>query len=61
MGEGRVSSDQCVEAASDAISVFFSAEQAEQREVNYIFPATELFSLMGIEYLNSFLTLTTIL
>ena len=36
---------QCVEVASDALSVFFSAEQAEQWEVVYIFPATELFSL----------------
>ena len=36
---------QCVEVASVAISVFFSGEQAEQWEVGYIFPATELLSL----------------
>ena len=35
---------QCVEVASIAISVFFSAEQVEQWEVGYIFPATELLS-----------------
>ena len=36
---------QCVEVASVAISIFFSGEQAEQWEVGYIFPATELLSL----------------
>ena len=34
----------CVEVASVALSVFFSARQAEQWEVGYVFPATELFS-----------------
>ena len=28
------------------LPVFFSAEQAEQWEVGYIFPATELFSFL---------------
>ena len=35
----------CFEVASVAISVFFSVEKAEEWEVDYIFPATELFSL----------------
>ena len=35
---------QCVEVTSVAICVFYSAEQAEQWEVGYIFPATELLS-----------------
>ena len=36
---------ECGEVASVAISGKKEAEQAEQWEVGYIFPATELFSL----------------
>ena len=35
---------KCVEVTSVAISVLFSAEQAEQWEFGYIFPSTELLS-----------------
>ena len=43
---------QCVEVASDAISGKEEAKQAEQWEVGYIFPATELLSLVPpLEYI----------
>ena len=44
---------QCVEVAHVAISIFFSGEQAEQWEVGYIFPATELLSLSSCSCLSS--------
>ena len=40
--------EQCVEAASVAISGKEEAKQVEQVEVGYIFPATELLSLINI-------------
>ena len=42
----------CVEAVSDAVAVFLSAEQAEQWEVGDIFPVTELFSFCFKEALS---------
>ena len=44
--------------ASVAISVFFSAEQAEQWEVGYIFPATELFSMVDVSFASIFVAVT---